>query len=202
MCARFVPERPILNFSRFLALGFWSTLRDLNTQPAAYKAAALPLSQGCRYSDLTPLGHFTERCGWSDVPSLWRNPHVPVAHTGFWLRRRDSNPQPLGHVPNELPTAPLRYIFFYATASKLSNVCLTLLFLNDSPHGADYLSIPIYRRESQFDTIWNCMMPYGIPNTTTVNRRVVGSSPTGGARKKHLHLQVLFQLSAPSVHEK
>ena len=35
-----------------------------------------------------------------------------------------------------------------------------------------------------------------------VNRRVVGSSPTGGARKKHLHLQVLFQLSAPSVHEK
>ena len=32
--------------------------------------------------------------------------------------------------------------------------------------------------------------------------RVVGSSPTGGARKKHLQMQVLFQLSAPSVHEK
>ena len=102
------------------------------------------------------------------------------------------NPRPLGHEPNELPTAPLRYIFFYATASNLSNICLTLLFLNDSPHGADYLSIPIYRRESPFDTIWNCMIPYGTPNTTTVNRRVVGSSPTGGARKKHLHLQVLF----------
>ena len=35
-----------------------------------------------------------------------------------------------------------------------------------------------------------------------LTERVVGSSPTGGARKKHLHLQVLFQLSAPSVHEK
>ena len=28
----------------------------------------------------------------------------------IWLRRRDLNPRPLGHEPNELPTAPLRYI--------------------------------------------------------------------------------------------
>ena len=46
------------------------------------------------------------------------------------------------------------------------------------------------------------MILFDIRVTNTVNRRVVGSSPTGGARKKHLHLQVLFQLSAPSVHEK
>ena len=36
------------------------------------------------------------------------------------------------------------------------------------------------------------MMPYGIPNTTTVNRRVVGSSPTGGARKKALAFASAF----------
>ena len=89
------------------------------------------------------------------------------------------------------PITPLCNII-QATASKLSNVCLTLLFFNDSPHGADYLSIPIYRRESQFDTIWNCMMPYGIPNTTTVNRRVVGSSPTGGAKKSRETLVFLL----------
>lgn len=46
------------------------------------------------------------------------------------------------------------------------------------------------------------MTLFDIRVTTTVNRMAVGSSPTGGARKKHLHLQVLFQLSAPSVHEK
>ena len=34
----------------------------------------------------------------------------PRMHTGYWLRRRDLNPRPLGHEPNELPTAPLRYI--------------------------------------------------------------------------------------------
>ena len=38
--------------------------------------------------------------------------------------------------------------------------------------------------------------------TMFLTERVVGSSPTGGARKKHLQMQVLFQLSAPSVHEK
>ena len=35
---------------------------------------------------------------------------------------------------------------------------------------------------------------YGIPNTTTVNRRVVGSSPTGGARKKALAFASAFSI--------
>ena len=56
--------------------------------------------------------------------------------------------------------------------------------------------------KSRFYTAWNQMTLFDIRVTTTVNRRVVGSSPTGGARKKHLQMQVLFQLSAPSVYEK
>ena len=44
--------------------------------------------------------------------------------------------------------------------------------------------------------------PQASKATMFLTERVVGSSPTGGARKKHLQMQVLFQLSAPSVHEK
>ena len=61
-------------------------------QPAAYKAAALPLSQGCIYSDLISLGHIIERCGWSDVPSLWHNPHVPVAQYGILVAEAGLEP--------------------------------------------------------------------------------------------------------------
>ena len=44
--------------------------------------------------------------------------------------------------------------------------------------------------------------PQASKATMFLTEKVVGSSPTGGARKKHLQMQVLFQLSAPSVHEK
>lgn len=133
----FIIPSTMRNSCRYLSLTDISApvyLRSADGSPADHRTPRF-----CRWAGVAPPRLWCPsflRCGhalWMRpssislprivLPLLWVLAVAPAARPSagcrrqfwlmsqsLWLRRRDLNPRPLGHEPNELPTAPLRNI--------------------------------------------------------------------------------------------